>query len=127
MGCGQGSTSALKSCLRSSAPAPPLLALATEWKMTERPFTQLPSWTALSQGQASAKGINRKVTSYSLNDEGAGGEAWEGTGNPSLWLSEPFLQYEGGPQAQAFIHMPPNRRFLYFEYFFLWPLHIWIF
>ena len=49
MGCGfRGSTSALTSCLCSPFPAPPLHALATEQKISEWPFTQLPKWTALS-------------------------------------------------------------------------------
>lgn len=68
------------------------------------------------------------VTSYSLDDEESEGVAWEGTGNPALRLAvwaTPAICQEG-PQAQALVHMPPNHRFLCFEYFFLWALCIWI-
>ena len=38
------------------------------------------------QQRASTKGINRRVTSYSLNEEGPGGKAWKWKGTPALWV-----------------------------------------
>lgn len=51
--------------------------------------------------QASAKGINWRVTSYSLNDERTEGEAWEGQGIQLCGCLGHSYSMAGGPEAQG--------------------------
>lgn len=114
----------LKSRLQSPFPAPPAPHRPCNRVRNERvalhPAAQLDC--PEPRGQACAKGITRRGTSFPLMAR----ELRGGLG-PGVCLSGLFLRQDKGTLDPALQPHPPSHRLLYFEDFFPWALCILIF